>query len=176
MGRPRIRSDDDRRAYKRKWANKNYEKNRERIREYRRIWREKNKDHINYLSRKWRADNRDRVKETTRAYLLRNRLKLNAQSLAWQKKNRDKVYVRNARRRALKAKVRHIPYSREEIFTRDKGICFVCNKLINLKFPPRHRLSFTIHHIKAIFLGGDDIPENVVSAHYGCNSSIGIRG
>ncbi|WP_353526874.1 HNH endonuclease [Amycolatopsis kentuckyensis] len=90
-----------------------------------------------------------------------------ARLASWQRKNR--------KRRALKAGARHEAYTTAEIAERDKFTCQLCGMPVDmgLKYPDTR--SPSIDHIVAIANGGDDTPGNVQLAHFGCNSSKGVR-
>ncbi len=58
----------------------------------------------------------------------------------------------------------------------DQHLCWRCRKPIDLDLPPRHRLSFSVHHIVPRSRGGAVYDRrNVAACHYGCNSSMGNR-
>ena len=73
------------------------------------------------------------------------------------------------------AKVKRVPYTRENIFERDEGLCGICGKFINKILKNPNLMAFTIQHMMPISMGGDDAPWNIVSAHRICNLKMGIK-
>lgn len=74
------------------------------------------------------------------------------------------------KRRRLLASAKQEPYVRLEIFERDSWICQLCFKPINRRIKGRKSKAPSIDHIIPLALGGDDTPDNVQAAHFGCNS------
>jgi len=64
----------------------------------------------------------------------------------------------------------------KDTYKRDKGICQICGKPIDLKYKSPHPMSLTIDHIIPLSLGGTHEPKNVQIAHMICNSTKGNRG
>lgn len=71
-------------------------------------------------------------------------------------------------RRARLALAVAVPYSRTEIFRRDRGICHLCLEPVS---PARWHLD----HIVPIARGGADAPWNVAVSHPYCNRQKGAR-
>ena len=65
--------------------------------------------------------------------------------------------------------------STKKIYERDKGICQICGKPIDLKCKPPHPMSLSIDHIIPLSLGGTHQPSNVQIAHMICNATKGNR-
>ena len=87
----------------------------------------------------------------------------------YRQKNPEKLRINGRKRRALKHKALHEPYTNSYIFERDGWICQICGQKINrrLKYPsPR---SGSIDHIIPLSKGGNDSPMNVQAAHLRCN-------
>jgi 5-methylcytosine-specific restriction endonuclease McrA len=74
------------------------------------------------------------------------------------------------KRRRLLASAKQEPYARGEIFERDGWVCQLCFKPINRRLKGRKSKAPSIDHIIPLALGGDDTPDNVQAAHFGCNS------
>ena len=70
------------------------------------------------------------------------------------------------KRRARKAAVPHEPYSRQEVFDRDNGCCYLCE--IPLE-PGWH-----VEHVVPIAMGGPDTFDNVRAACPPCNLRKGV--
>jgi 5-methylcytosine-specific restriction endonuclease McrA len=58
----------------------------------------------------------------------------------------------------------------EEIFARDKGICYLCNEVVNPSLPRVSAGGGTIDHVIPISKGGLDTMENCKLAHWSCNN------
>lgn len=90
--------------------------------------------------------------------------------------NKSEDYKERARQRKnlLKAGVQ-IPYSKQEIYERDGGLCFRCLEVVDLTLNHPSPKCFSFHHLIPIKLGGHDTPDNVVSSHLECNLRQGIK-
>lgn len=73
------------------------------------------------------------------------------------------------KRNAIKNNINSVSYTRKSIFQRDKYTCYLCGKPLNMDAQACDPDSPTIDHIIPISKGGDDIPNNIKSAHYLCN-------
>lgn len=158
MGRPAssIPYDIRMRAYRKAYELRNPEK----VEAMRKRYREANRAKKASYYRKWREDNKEKVKESLAKYA---------------KNNPEKVAAKRRKRRAILKNVLTESYTVQEIYYRDKGLCYICEELINTDYPPRHRMSITIHHVLPLTKGGNDLKDNVVIAHYSCNSRLGNR-
>lgn len=67
------------------------------------------------------------------------------------------------------------PVFKRSIFERDRWICQICHKKIDMSLKAPHPMSATIDHIIPLSEGGKHEPLNVQAAHYGCNASKGNR-
>lgn len=80
---------------------------------------------------------------------------------------KDKIYCdwscKNAMRRTRRFKVTHVTWSREEIYERDHGICYMCNR--NVPFD-----EYQVEHLIPLSKGGADAPYNIAVSCRGCNS------
>lgn len=65
------------------------------------------------------------------------------------------------------------PYSRMQIFKRDKWRCGICGEKVDRKLRHPHMQSASIDHIVPLARGGADAEWNVQCAHLGCNSNKG---
>ena len=73
------------------------------------------------------------------------------------------------RRRAAIMQNRTSPYTREEIWGRDNGLCSICGEEIDLALVFPDPLSCTVDHHHPVSKRGPDVPGNVGVAHYRCN-------
>lgn len=53
--------------------------------------------------------------------------------------------------------------------------CWLCGKPLRFDVGPRHPLAPSVDHLVAVVDGGVDVVENMLPAHYGCNSRRGRR-
>lgn len=69
----------------------------------------------------------------------------------------------------------NVRYSRDAIFERDGWTCYLCKLPVDrtLKFPDAG--SPTLDHVVTLSRGGDNSPDNVRLAHFGCNCAKGIK-
>jgi 5-methylcytosine-specific restriction endonuclease McrA len=71
------------------------------------------------------------------------------------------------KRRARLAGVPHEPYTRQEVFLRDRGRCYICG--VELKG------MWHVDHVMPIVAGGADTLDNVRAACAPCNLAKGAR-
>lgn len=85
-------------------------------------------------------------------------------------RRREADHRRAGRRRSRRAHIRHVPYSKVEVWRRDGWRCHLCRRPVrrDVRFP--HPLSPTIDHLVPVAAGGDDVIGNVACAHFICNS------
>jgi len=90
---------------------------------------------------------------------------------------REKATKRNEnhkrRQREIHTSIK--PIYKNEILLRDKGICQLCGKKINIKYVYPHPKSLSIDHIIPLSQGGTHEPKNVQVAHFICNSKKGNK-
>lgn len=128
-------------------------------------WREKNRDKYDQYMREWHEKNKSLVHERQRKY----REQHPEYWSIWSRANRDKEAEKSARRRAVIRGNGFERYSRQEILSRDNGICQLCEEPVDVNLKRPHHKSFSIDHIIPISKGGPDTRENVQTAHLDCN-------
>jgi 5-methylcytosine-specific restriction endonuclease McrA len=72
-------------------------------------------------------------------------------------------------------KAKNTPNLRARIYYRDKGICGICKKLIDLRLEYPNPYSMSIDHIVPVSQGGTNNQFNLQPAHLVCNSSRGNK-
>lgn len=82
-----------------------------------------------------------------------------------------KMNQRNHRRRTAILGVKSEKYTKTDVFEKTNGVCHICGEVIDMTIKSPNKRSFSIDHVIPVSLGGDDILENVMPAHRGCNSS-----
>ena len=130
---------------------------RERKRERDRVYRQRHAEAISERRRIKRAENpepnRQRVRE-------------------WAQANPDRARALSARtqqrRRARKAHVVSGPWTRDQVWLRDEGRCWICGG-------PLSPENWHVDHVIPISRGGPDTFENVRAAHPACNIRKGAR-
>ena len=147
----------------------------QKMREYRRAYKQRHPDRIKESKERWRKKNMERSAAYSRAtrqrYLEQYRLK----DRLWGKNHPESVAQKRRRRRAILKSVPTEKYTTREIYIRDSGICSICEMAIELHHPARHPLSLSVHHTTPLSKGGTDLMDNVTIAHYSCNSRVGNR-
>lgn len=89
---------------------------------------------------------------------------------------REQTKRENAKKRdAVQWKAANRPTWKAKIYYRDKGICQLCYKPIDLTLEHPNQMSFSIDHIVPVSMGGDHILKNLQSAHLICNSKRGNK-
>lgn len=135
-------------------------------------WKRANRDKVHEM------DARDRANHPDRNKLWRESnpdLKREIDS-AWKKSNPEKVARNHRNRRAMKAMVQSLPYTRAEVLAKCDCNCYLCWLPIDVNADGRwDKLAFSIDHVVAIVMRGDDVLENAMPAHRSCNSSKGSR-
>lgn len=126
--------------------------------------------------------NRDKRIAYMRTYNQANREQVNAKNKARHAERyatdsgyREQFYAAATRRKRMLASAKSEPYTRESIFERDVWVCQLCDESIDPEVRWPDSRSASIDHIVPVSLGGDDTPENVQAAHYGCNAGRGIK-
>lgn len=80
---------------------------------------------------------------------------------------KDKIYCdwscKNAMRRTRRFKVTHVTWSREGIYERDNGTCYMCNRKVPFE-------DYQVEHLIPLSKGGADAPYNLAVSCRGCNS------
>jgi 5-methylcytosine-specific restriction endonuclease McrA len=60
-------------------------------------------------------------------------------------------------------------FTKQEIYDKDNGLCYLCEQQIDLSLKWTEPFSFTFEHVIPIYLGGYHTFENVRAAHRRCN-------
>lgn len=143
--------------------------NKERIRD--RVNNPRNKEKRKLRSKKYRELNREKIREYHRQNYKKNSKRMRAVMDRWRARNLDKWNGYGRKRRSIMNGGISEPYSGDEIYNRDQGICGICKEHIDkeLRFP--NPKSFSVDHIVPVILGGNDTPNNVQAAHFGCNAA-----
>ena len=144
-----------------------YEANREKALAASKAYYEANRESHNAYSRAYYEANREKRNAEKKAY--------HAEKWANDPEYRAQYAAAATRRRRLLASAVQEPYLREDIFERDGWVCQLCQEPIDpeLQYPESGYAS--IDHILPVSHGGDDTPDNVQAAHFGCNVSKGNR-
>ena len=85
--------------------------------------------------------------------------------------------VRNRRRHARRvANTSGERYRLSEIAARDRHVCHLCGRPVDMSLSGKHPLGPTADHLVPVSCGGGDEPHNVALAHRRCNVKRGIGG
>ncbi|MBD2778660.1 HNH endonuclease [Iningainema tapete] len=129
-------------AYGKPW----YEKNRERLREDRKVYREQTKEKTKERGKRYREENHEAILESAKDYYYRNKIKF---------------FIKANNRRIRKASCHAYPYQKTEALARFENSCAYCGCKEKL----------TIDHFIPITKGGPDCLGNIVPACIRCNTS-----
>lgn len=131
--------------------------------------------------KKYWIANRERLLAHNKEYVKKNpHINRKKQKKFWAK-NPEKAQAYNRKRRAKLNKVKHIPYTKEEVLEKYGTNCHICGVPIDLKAPRKAgkkgwENGLHLDHLIPISKGGPDTIENVRPAHGLCNMSKGARG
>lgn len=88
-------------------------------------------------------------------------------------RRRDEIKTR--RRRALLAQVEREPYTLAEVAERDRFICWLCERPVDMALRWPDLKSASVDHVIPLSMQGPDTPANVRLAHLGENITRGNR-
>lgn len=133
-------------------------------------------------SDKWKKENYERHKEIKRNWHKRNSEKINAARREKRALNpgpiRESEVIAKQKRRAMRTKNGHEPYTLKQMIDTYGLLCNICNKPIDLATPrkvglPGWEIGLHIDHVVPISKGGPDTLDNVRPAHGLCNTRKG---
>ena len=130
-----------------------YEKNRDRLRKDRKVYRQLNSEKIALRGAKYRKLNRERLRESYKEYY---------------QKNKDKCFTGVRRRRVRKLQNHLVHYSKKDLLKRFEDFKFSCAYCGSKDF-------LTVDHLIPVSKGGPDCITNLVPACSFCNASKGNR-
>ena len=160
-------------AYNVRWRAENAEK----VREYHVRYRAERKNDPEYrekererdarrrAERKNDPEYREKARKRAARYYAENKDKVRERNARWRAENPDKVRAKKRKRRALKRRVYHAPYTEADILAGNGGMCRYCDT----------EKATTLDHFIPIAWGGDDAPWNLIGACASCNSSKADR-
>ena len=157
----------------RRAAQKRYrEKNREKKAAADKRWREANREKVKATRKRWYEANQEKILANAKRYHEANREKRAAYKKRWSEANPEKVRAGNAKRRAAKAGVVHVPYVDDEVFDRDDWYCQGCGVKTNRDGDWfSHPLYPNKDHIIPLDKGGHDALYNLQTLCRKCNGS-----
>ncbi|WKW86123.1 HNH endonuclease [Gordonia Phage JonJames] len=156
-GRKRQYCADCKKERVRRQRSRRYQENREAEREYNRQWKANNPELVLEYARKWNRGNRDYHRR-------------------YYTENREDYYRRVDLRRARKLNNGTHPYTRQQIWDRHQGLCYLCHQPCDRrKGPGYNEWLGTVDHVHPLWLGGADAPWNVALSCMGCNLHKGKR-
>jgi len=152
--------------YKKSWKLANPEKAKQRNKDY----YEKNSHKVNKKNRKFRIDNPDKVKSYQDAYRKEHKKDRNVYRL----NNLEKFRSYARKRKSLKLKNGHEPYTEEQVLAYWGNECHICLQPIDFKASRKVGVKdwekgFHVDHLVSLAKGGGDTIDNVRPAHAICN-------
>ena len=112
-------------------------------------------------------ERRAQQRATAKAFYETNRERQKELRTAYYRENREKWRKYRATRRARR-KTDHEPWTRREIYDRDRGHCAICEAAV-----PYEPGGFHIDHVIPLFHGGADAPSNLQLTCPACNWAKG---
>lgn len=127
------------------------------------------------MDRRYRKKSGDGLKRRKSEYYFRNRDKIR-EKMRERYKEKSSEYKERARQRKnrLKSTVQE-PYTKELIYERDGGLCFLCREVVDLSLKHPDSMCFSFQHAVPLILGGHDTPDNVLTSHLVCNLRQGTK-
>ena len=127
--------------------------------------KERERDARRRAERKNDPEYREKARKRAARYYAENKDKVRERNARWRAENPDKVRAKKRKRRALKRRVYHAPYTEADILAGNGGMCRYCDT----------EKATTLDHFIPIAWGGDDAPWNLIGACASCNSSKADR-
>tara|TARA_R110002153_G_scaffold183422_1_gene336608 strand:- start:312 stop:890 length:579 start_codon:yes stop_codon:yes gene_type:complete len=158
-------------------------------------YRQNNKEKIRESDKKYYQNNKEKVLEQKKEYYQNNREKLNEQHKEYYQNNKEKnkeqkkeyrkeyhknnphkVRESNRKRRALKQRNIHKPYTEDQVLNLYGSVCHICKEEINLSANRSigslgWEKGLHLDHVIPLSKGGPDTIENVKPSHGLCNLS-----
>ena len=141
-----------------------------------------NKEKILERNRRWFSENRERHRELTKSWYAKNKEKKAAKQREWWLANSaaNNEYIRKWRRestkyQAIKARRRDTidawpveQFSKQSVYDRDAGICYLCSQPVDPN-------NWHLDHVVPLSKGGDHAFDNCGTTHPGCNVKKGTK-
>jgi 5-methylcytosine-specific restriction endonuclease McrA len=129
---------------------------------YHKQWRDANRDSLRRKSKVTYRKHISKIKEYQADHREKNRELRRLQNRMYHKMNPDKHREGVMRRNAIKRNTTAVPVSYEQIWTRDQGICYLCNQSVDRK-------DCHFDHIIPLAKGGTHTADNIAVTHALCN-------
>jgi hypothetical protein len=162
----------------RKYSRNFYERNRDKMRRQNADWAAANPEKAAEYRAAWKRRNPEKVKawrpareKATRAqaeWRRKNPELAQAALSRYRERNRDLLADRARLRRATKVAPEAEFISREAVWERDRGICYLCEAACD-------PADWHLDHVVPLARGGSHVYNNVAVTHPGCNLSKGTR-
>ena len=160
----------------RKYKKEYRQKNKERIRAYRKKYDKEHKEEICLYQKKYREKHRAEMKKYGKNYWNKNKEKMSVINKLWAKNHLEKCNQYRRKRRAIRMGADGEKFSHLEIYERDGWICQICGKKVDKKLKYPNQLSASLDHIVPLSKGGSHSRSNVQLAHWICNVRIRTGG
>lgn len=133
------------------------------------------KERLYWEQKRKREKDPEKTRQAKAAYYMKNREREQAKARQRYQDNPD-YFKENARKRKnrLKSSTQE-PYTKQQIYDRDDGLCFLCRELVDLTLKHPNPNCFSFQHAMPLIHGGHDIPDNVLTSHLVCNLRQGTK-
>ena len=151
-----------------------YQKNEEKILEKAKEYYQNNKEKIIERKKEYYQSNKEQKKEYQKEHYQNNKEKIRESQKEYNQNNTHKKREYERKRRALKQKNIHEPYSEKQVLELYGTSCHICKKPVNLSASrspgaPGWEQGLHLDHVTPVSKGGADTLENVKPAHGLCN-------
>ncbi|MCM0594577.1 MAG: HNH endonuclease [Gloeotrichia echinulata DEX184] len=146
----------------------NAEFHKKRYSEYGKLWYEKNCNRLREVRKIYRQLNREKEFSRHIEYRKLNKEKIRESSKEYYQRNKEKSYINARKRRARKLQNHFTHYSEQDLLKRFEDFKFSCAYCGSKEF-------LTVDHLIPVSKGGPDCISNLVPACSFCNGSKGNR-
>mgnify|MGYP003633117607 FL=1 len=137
-------------------------------------YKQNNKEKVLERNKEYYQNNKEQIKEYYKEYYQDNKEQINEQQKEYKQNNPHKRREQNRKRRALKQRNIHKPYTEDQVLKLYGKDCHICKKPVSLSAnrspgAPGWEQGLHLDHVIPLSKGGADTLENVKPAHGLCN-------
>ena len=151
-----------------------YQNNKEQILELKKEYYQDNKEQIIERQKEHYQNNKEQKKEYQKEHYQNNKEKIRESQKEYNQNNTHKKREYERKRRALKQRNIHKPYTEDQVLKLYGAACHICKKPVSLSAnrspgAPGWEQGLHLDHVIPISKGGPDTLDNVKPAHGLCN-------